>query len=66
MLLNEFLKEHRKVQEQEATIADLRFSHGAAAKGLRDGHGAAAEATSSPDCKFEGASLANPKSQRTD
>jgi uncharacterized coiled-coil protein SlyX len=24
MLLNEFLKEHRKVQEQEATIADLR------------------------------------------
>jgi Chaperone of endosialidase len=24
MLLNEFLKEHRKVQEQEATIAQLR------------------------------------------
>ena len=24
MLLNEFLKEHRKVQQQEATIADLR------------------------------------------
>jgi uncharacterized coiled-coil protein SlyX len=24
MLLNEFLKEHRKVQEQEATIAELR------------------------------------------
>ena len=24
MLLNEFLKEHKKVQEQEATIADLR------------------------------------------
>jgi uncharacterized coiled-coil protein SlyX len=24
MLLNEFLKEHRKVQEQEATITDLR------------------------------------------
>jgi len=24
MLLNEFIKEHRKVQEQEATIADLR------------------------------------------
>jgi hypothetical protein len=26
MLLNEFLKEHRKVQEQEATIADLKSS----------------------------------------
>jgi hypothetical protein len=24
MLLNEFLKEHRKVQEQEATVAQLR------------------------------------------
>jgi hypothetical protein len=24
MLLNEFLKEHRKVQEQEATIAQLK------------------------------------------
>ena len=24
MLLNEFLKEHRKVEEQEATIAQLR------------------------------------------
>jgi hypothetical protein len=24
MLLNEFLKEHRKVQEEEATIAELR------------------------------------------
>jgi methyl-accepting chemotaxis protein len=24
MLLNEFLKEHRKVQEQEATIAELK------------------------------------------
>ena len=24
MLLNEFLKEHRKVQEQEATIAEMR------------------------------------------
>jgi uncharacterized coiled-coil protein SlyX len=24
MLLNEFLKEHRKVQEQEASIADLK------------------------------------------
>jgi len=24
MLLNEFLKEHRKVQEQETTIAELR------------------------------------------
>ena len=24
MLLNEFLKEHRKVEEQEATIAELR------------------------------------------
>jgi uncharacterized coiled-coil protein SlyX len=26
MLLNEFLKEHRKVQEQEATIAQLKSS----------------------------------------
>ena len=26
MLLNEFLKEHRKVQEQEATIAQLESS----------------------------------------
>jgi hypothetical protein len=25
MLLNEFLKEHRKVQEQEATIAELKY-----------------------------------------
>ena len=24
MLLNEFLKEHRKVQEQEATITELK------------------------------------------
>jgi hypothetical protein len=26
MLLNEFLKEHRKVEEQEATIAELKSS----------------------------------------
>ena len=26
MLLNEFLKEHRTVQEQEATIAQLKFA----------------------------------------
>jgi trimeric autotransporter adhesin len=26
MLLNEFLKEHRKVQEQQATIAELKFN----------------------------------------
>ena len=26
MLLNEFLKEHEKVQEQQATIADLKLS----------------------------------------
>jgi hypothetical protein len=26
MLLNEFLKEHRKVQEQEATVAQLKFA----------------------------------------
>ena len=29
MLLNEFLKEHRKVEEQEATIAQLRKDFGA-------------------------------------
>ena len=65
MLLNEFLKEHREVEQQKATIADLRSAMRGSER-LRDGHGAAAEATSSPDCKFEGASVANPKSQRTD
>jgi hypothetical protein len=30
MLLNEFLKEHRKVQEQQATIAQLKKYFGAA------------------------------------
>jgi hypothetical protein len=29
MLLNEFLKEHRKVQEQEATITQLKKDFGA-------------------------------------
>jgi Tfp pilus assembly protein PilN len=29
MLLNEFLKEHRKMQEQEATIAQLKKDFGA-------------------------------------
>jgi hypothetical protein len=28
MLLNEFLKEHRKVQEQQATIAQLKKDFG--------------------------------------
>ena len=30
MLLNEFLKEHRKVEEQEATITQLKKDFGAA------------------------------------
>ena len=36
MLLNEFLKEHRKVQEQEATIAQLKST--LAKKETNDAH----------------------------
>jgi hypothetical protein len=36
MLLNEFLKEHRKVQEQEVTIAELRTEIRATAALLKE------------------------------
>ena len=52
MLLNEFLKEHRKVQEQEATIAQLKKDFGATIAQLTN-----ATRTS--------AGSANPKSERT-
>ena len=35
MLLNEFLKEHRKVEELEATVAPVEGCRGAASKGFR-------------------------------
>ena len=35
MLLNEFLKEHRKVEEQQATIAELKSTLAQQQKGLR-------------------------------
>ena len=35
MLLNEFLKEHRKVQEQAATIEEMKRQMEGLAKGLR-------------------------------
>ena len=53
MLLNEFLKEHRKVQEQEATIAQLKANDAAQAEG-NQGSGR----------NVEGAGLRNPESER--
>jgi trimeric autotransporter adhesin len=35
MLLNEFLKEHKKVQEQQATIAELKVSVAQQQKGMQ-------------------------------
>jgi len=63
MLLNEFIKEHHKVRQQEATIAGLRLAIAEQRKGLRDDHGAAAKATSDSDCKFEGAGSPTPESR---
>ena len=34
MLLNEFLKEHRKVEQQEATITQLKFTVAQQQKGI--------------------------------
>jgi hypothetical protein len=35
MLLNEFLKEHKKVQEQQATIAELKLTVAQQQKGMQ-------------------------------
>jgi septal ring factor EnvC (AmiA/AmiB activator) len=35
MLLNEFLKEHKKVQEQQATIAELKVTVAQQLKGMQ-------------------------------
>jgi Chaperone of endosialidase len=54
MLLNEFLKEHRKVQEQQATITQVKSAL------------AKEEATiCGPNCNCERAGIANPKGERT-
>jgi hypothetical protein len=43
MLLNEFLKEHRKVHQQDATVADLKPTSGGAAKADQSTHSWLAE-----------------------
>ena len=53
MLLNEFLKEHKKVEAQQATIARVKVNRRSAAKGNGGSHGPA-----------ERAGSANPKSKR--
>ena len=60
MLLNEFLKEHREVQEQKATIAQLKSS----AANQRSDRCAAASGDSSPHGKPQRAGIAGPESQR--
>ena len=54
MLLNEFLKEHRKVQEQQATINELKSTVAQQQEGMK-----AFAATLRPG-------VANPKSERSD
>ena len=44
MLLNEFLKEHRKVEEQQAAITELKAVAAAATEGVPGGHCRATEA----------------------
>jgi hypothetical protein len=51
MLLNEFLKEHRKVQEQEATITQLKKDFGATVAQLAT--------------RLDQQAAANPKSERS-
>jgi hypothetical protein len=51
MLLNEFLKEHRKVQEQEATITQLKKDLGATVAQLAT--------------RLDEQAAANPKSERS-
>jgi hypothetical protein len=51
MLLNEFLKEHRKVQEQEATITQLKKDFGATVAQLAT--------------RLDEQAAANPKSERS-
>ena len=53
MLLNEFLKEHKKVEEQQASIADLKSTVASAAERDAGSHCAAQRAGSS-----------NPESER--
>ena len=53
MLLNEFLKEHRKVQEQEATIAHLKANDAAQLKEIK-----------ASGRNVEGPGLPNPESER--
>ena len=59
IMLNEFLKEHKKVEQQQATIAEqlarVEVNGHATAKSNGSSHGAT-----------QGASSANPKSERTD
>ena len=59
MLLNEFLKEHRKIEEQEATITQVQSSYKAGSD-----HRAAAEGNKSPHCKSSSAGIANQEGQR--
>jgi len=56
MLLNEFLKEHKKVEQLEATVA-------AATKGFSIDCRRAAKRNSNPDGKPERTSRANPESE---
>ena len=73
MLLNEFLKEHRKVQEQEARITQLNSTvekqQATIAQQQKDSQSTAAEQQKeikALTASLKGAGVANPESERTD
>jgi len=66
MLLNEFLKEHNKVEEQETTIVDLRSAIAQQRKDSGTAMERQQKQLQARDCKFEGVSVTNPKGQRPD
>ena len=65
MLLNEFLKEHRKVEEQECGHQTARIN-GDAARKLTVKSRAAAKGNSSPHRHPQSAGSANPEGERSD
>jgi hypothetical protein len=61
MLLNEFLKEHRKMEEQQATIAELKST----VAQQQEGDCPAAEGNGESCCPFPRAGRENPKIERS-
>ena len=65
MLLNEFFKEHRTVQELKSTVAKQQATIAQQQKRLRSEYRAAAKGNSSRHGKPERAGSANPEGERT-